>query len=79
MPVAGWLAVAGLGKTLQAIGVMACFREHWPALVVVPAGIKLQVRPALEAGPGRQAGSDGRLLWVGAQGTAGGGGMWVVG
>lgn len=33
----------GLGKTLQAIGVMAYYREHWPALIIVPSSIRLQV------------------------------------
>jgi SNF2 family DNA or RNA helicase len=30
----------GLGKTIQAIGIMAQFHEALPALIVVPAAVK---------------------------------------
>jgi cobyrinic acid a,c-diamide synthase len=33
---------SGLGKTLQAIGIMAYYREHLPALIIVPASLRFQ-------------------------------------
>ncbi|CAB1109510.1 unnamed protein product [Ectocarpus sp. CCAP 1310/34] len=31
----------GRGKTLQALGVMGCYREDWPLLIVAPASMRL--------------------------------------
>eukprot|EP00752_Nemacystus_decipiens_P010050 g8960.t1 len=31
----------GTGKTLQALGVMGCYREDWPLLIVAPASMRL--------------------------------------
>lgn len=36
-----------MGKTLQAIAVMCHYREHWPALVVVPSAVRGQWRTEL--------------------------------
>ena len=38
----------GLGKTIQAIAVCSCFRENWPALVVVPNSVRLVWADELE-------------------------------
>lgn len=35
-----WL-VGGMAQTLQALGVMGCFREDWPLLIVAPASMRL--------------------------------------
>jgi hypothetical protein len=40
----GGLAWAGLGKTVQALGVLAHYQEHWPALIVVPSNLRRQWR-----------------------------------
>ncbi|CAM9597752.1 unnamed protein product [Discosporangium mesarthrocarpum] len=31
----------GTGKTLQALGIMGCYRQDWPLLIVVPASMRL--------------------------------------
>ena len=31
----------GVGKTVQAIALLACFQDEWPALVVAPASLRL--------------------------------------
>jgi SNF2-related domain len=30
----------GLGKTVQAVAVMAAFRDHWPALIITPSSLR---------------------------------------
>ena len=30
----------GLGKTVQAISLCACYRDEWPCLVIVPSSLK---------------------------------------
>lgn len=37
----------GLGKTLQALGVVAAYREDWPVLVIVPSALRLQWAEAI--------------------------------
>lgn len=39
----------GTGKTLQALAAMACYREEWPLLIVVPASLRLVWAEAVEA------------------------------
>ncbi|CAM9678936.1 unnamed protein product, partial [Ectocarpus sp. 12 AP-2014] len=39
----------GTGKTLQALGVMGCYREDWPLLIVAPASMRLMQVPPLWA------------------------------
>lgn len=39
----------GTGKTLQALAAMACYREEWPLLIVVPASLRLVWAEAAEA------------------------------
>ena len=39
----------GLGKTVQAIGIMACYRDEWPCVIITPSSLRglpgLQLRP----------------------------------
>lgn len=37
----------GLGKTVQAIALMACYRDEWPCLLVVPSTLRTQWAAAL--------------------------------
>ncbi len=30
----------GLGKTVQAVAVMAAFKDHWPALIITPSSLR---------------------------------------
>jgi hypothetical protein len=38
----------GVGKTVQAIALAACYQEEWPLLVVAPASLRLQWAEELE-------------------------------
>jgi len=38
----------GTGKTVQALGIMSCYREEWPVLVLVPASMRLVWAEAAE-------------------------------
>lgn len=42
-------AQMGTGKTLQALATMACYREEWPLLIVVPASLRLVWAEVAEA------------------------------
>eukprot|EP00884_Botryococcus_braunii_P013391 jgi/Botrbrau1/22052/Bobra.0024s0062.1 len=37
----------GLGKTVQAVAVMAAFKDHWPALIITPSSLREQWADAL--------------------------------
>jgi SNF2 family DNA or RNA helicase len=39
----------GTGKTLQALAAMACYRDEWPLLIVVPASLRLVWAEVAEA------------------------------
>lgn len=30
----------GLGKTVQAIGIMACYRDEWPCVIITPSSLR---------------------------------------
>ena len=30
----------GLGKTVQAIGIMACYRDEWPCIIITPSSLR---------------------------------------
>lgn len=30
----------GLGKTVQAIGIMACYKDEWPCVIITPSSLR---------------------------------------
>ncbi len=34
----------GLGKTVQAIGIMACYKDEWPCIIITPSSLRGQPR-----------------------------------
>ncbi|KAL0028605.1 hypothetical protein WJX79_005056 [Trebouxia sp. C0005] len=37
----------GLGKTVQAIGIMACYKDEWPCVIITPSSLREQWADAL--------------------------------
>ncbi|KAL0034775.1 hypothetical protein WJX77_006947 [Trebouxia sp. C0004] len=37
----------GLGKTVQAIGIMACYKDEWPCIIITPSSLREQWADAL--------------------------------
>lgn len=58
----------GLGKTVQACALLACYREEWPALILVPTSLREAWRGALQSWLDVD---DGDIACVGAASEAG--------
>ena len=38
----------GLGKTVQAIGIMACYKDEWPCIIITPSSLRGRIAPPAE-------------------------------